>query len=359
MRPSSKKGTDGRGSAMTRSEKRRSRSAGALRETAKAHRMSPIQWRPREDEIKYWRTSVVQDPIPQLQEASSDARSETQEVDNAQSSFSGESDQQAQPHVLGAQQSFDFGPLIGTTQDESVSLEQRLTTLEVKFIDLEYAIAKLQGYDVERPVVLGKPPRRRSQQLQQTSTESLGSQTSHQQQTFLSSPQDSPTHEQPLEIRDSSADRRERPTSIATTLRPMTAFHQPLKQSPPTSRSTDDRLDYLMTIVRIEQLARQKLEAQVARLQGEVEELRSPPFERSALLKYPTPSPEAQNPSSISQRTGDRASAASNSRLRDAEREYDTDTDDGFMDVYETPTEAHEQNLSMGGVQRSQVAGMI
>jgi hypothetical protein len=66
MRPSSKPPLHHSDGELARNLKRRSRSADELREEARSHQMSPIQWRRRSGEIQYWRNSVLENPIPRI-----------------------------------------------------------------------------------------------------------------------------------------------------------------------------------------------------------------------------------------------------------------------------------------------------
>lgn len=354
MRPGSQNATSGVEdrpeveNTITSNPKRRSRSAGALRDEAREHRMSPIQWeRPRGDVIKQLRDSVIDQPLRDV----SGSRPQTGQTRDTQD----EGDSQfvvQQPTTVEHDPPFDFGNLMGTMQTtEAVSLEQRVTTVEVKLIDLEYAIAKVQGYETPsfQPVVLEKPPKRRAHSPSSAAGTSV---SAPPPTTFLSSPGESP------KVAD-------RPTSIATTLRPQTALQQPsspgrTSPSPSEAGFTNEHFNTLMNMIKREQAARKKLEIQVLQLQKEVQELRSPLFAHVKSSTYPTPSPDSHDPSPLQRQAGGGSAGGGSAGSRIKEIEGDeTDTDDGFLDVYETPTEAREHKYSMEGVQRGQVIGMI
>lgn len=129
-----------------RRNKRRSRSTNSLRRKANEHRMSPVQWTRRSAEITYLgspafgavsdselscrpptRTTIASGSKPVDADADTHSLSETEQQTEVES---------IPPSV---------GNLVHTMQhDDNLTLEQRVTTLEVKLIDLEFAIARLQ-----------------------------------------------------------------------------------------------------------------------------------------------------------------------------------------------------------------------
>lgn len=170
-RPLSQDSMDGRrsgniGFAVTSGSnpKRRSRSAGALRDAARAHRMSPIQWRRRSEEIKYWRESLGEQPLALPIQIPLDTEDPPEEpiVQQEGVPAAGEQDFSAEDNN---RRTFDFGPLASSMQkQEAATLEERLSTLEVKLMDLEYAISKLQaqGSSLTKQPASGRYPRRPS-----------------------------------------------------------------------------------------------------------------------------------------------------------------------------------------------------
>ena len=301
--------------------KRRSRSADALYDTTRSHRMSPIQWRQwrrRSDEIKYWRQSVIESP-PLLDPRVhlDDERDESPQSAKDRNSEASEQ-----------RDTFDFGLLAPSIQDQDkLSLAERVVTLEVKLMDLEYAISRMQARRSPSPA------RSDSQQLGPTlqrSDPSTGSAVSsitrHDQTTTAGTEITRPTS-----LPSSEPDQKARPLSIAT-VRPQTALYVPptgtdSKKKGDRTSITSITIDHYVTLIgliRREQAARICLEDQVTDLQRQ-------------LLYNKSPSP----PQSRS-RTRPWRGNGYYYRNKDSYDREDTDTDDGFHEVYETPTERRE-----------------
>lgn len=326
---------------------RRSRSASALRELAKTHRMSPIQWRRRSDEIRYWRMSAgipvsssepPEDMPPEL------PGGETPVIVTSTSDHA--SSQHAEEEVAPSfDDGFDFGTMIGSMQQSDISLEQRVNTLEVKCVDLEYAIAKLQGHDVAalQPIVLENRP-----EIKEADQPAVPPQPAKQANggTFLESPDKSPV------IGFSDDSKKPRPLSIDT-LRPRTALRQSLLSSQmqigstspsttgkiQTTTFTQDTYDALLSLVEAEKRARQTLENQVAQLQQEMKLLRSTTaYTHGRTGSYPTPSPDytQSQPRQCPPRM-------------QSDTDEDTDTEDGFLESFATPTEVSDDHPSRFG----------
>ena len=339
--------------------KRRSRSADALFDAAKSHRMSPIQWRRwrrRSDEIKYWRDSIgAVAPMA----ASPDLPKVIPPQDQAPMGFVAETTHDTEEHeVTDERDTFDFGLLASAMQSqEKISVEERVVTLEVKLMDLEYAISKLQARtpspaerypshlspaqrsrddstasghrDHETVIEERSPSAAPSARIHQHERPSTGS-DSHE---FATS--DSPStgltshYSQPEEV----IEPKPRPTSNATTLRA-----HPISQLPPSPRKapnptrnsltrlTIDHYTTLISLIRREQSARIRLEEQVSDLQRQVMNLRSPSPAQSRGRPWKDYSYHHSEPRSA----------------RSARDFDDSDADDGFQDVYETPTERIE-----------------
>jgi hypothetical protein len=260
---------------------RRSQSADALRELVRRHRMSPIQWRRRSDERKFWRTSILDlDPPVRPQTSATMETTVTSEEKPIHGFENGDTAPPAGPE--GAP--FNFENLIGAMQDTDVTLEQRVNTLEVKLMDLEFAIAKIQGTtsDVFLGAAADRTPQKGTATRERhpiTSTASEGS-----SQSSLSPVPDG------------------RPISTGT-LRPSMVYPQPPSWQTPSSSTTNlngisiEQYTALVTLIRREQTARRTLEDQVSQLQEEMRRFR----QASVLLGpspgtyYPIPSPDPQD----------------------------------------------------------------
>ena len=351
--------------------KRRSRSADALREEAR-HQLSPIQWRRRSGEIEYWRNSAVENPIsdyvgqPEATHTSMEStrqpfRSFVPSPSSVHRSVSRESLKQ-----------FDFGSLARAklVNNSTANLEQRVTTLEVKFIDHEYAIAGLQGYKTATAAVSVKAKRRSvHDHFQDPPSSSNSGLSSGQGRTFLASAGGSPVLAEPLDI-PVQANR----SSNAETLRPLTTIGpQPTTPAslgaPPTDFVTREQFDALRQLVISEQTARRQLEAKIAQLESQLEALRAMTMAAQTVpVPYPTPSPEQRHaiPMVLRKKPARHSLGFSRTRVGSDETSRfsttdagDSDTDDGYMDVYETPRETQESHFGLDGPGRSPLGSMI
>jgi hypothetical protein len=242
------------------------------------------------------------------------------------------------------------------------TLEQRVTTLEVKLIDHEYAIAKLQGYDSEKAANFTRTPKRRSVQdlFQQPQPSSSSGPTEYHGRSFLSPPSDAPVMSSNLE----SAPPQDRLSNTAT-IRPEPASQavnpESLGYPPASSLLSREHFDTLMALLTTEQNARQALEEQVLLLQREVDELRSATVGIYSAHAYPTPSPESrQAPLPLRHKPARQPLAFAKPRVPSDETSRfsttdagDSDTDDGFLDVYETTRESHDYKSGSGGPSRA------
>ncbi|EER45644.1 conserved hypothetical protein [Histoplasma capsulatum H143] len=320
----------------SRQQKRRSRSASELRDTARAHRMSPIQWRRRSDEIKFWRESFLKvETSPSIS-----ARPETQSTIASvlEATEHAEVDQSLDDP-------FNLTALMGTMHDNSeTGLAQRVNMLEVKLMDLEFAIAKLQGHDVSP--------------AKKTFDTSMGRNFPYSQQrtvtdahpplfvsSFPSSPSITPPRTSPTP---------DRPESTAT-LRPYTVRNNVSCQTPSSFVSdfkgiSVEQYSALTTLVRREQTARKLLEEQVFQLQRDISQLRGgqpPPGQPSLLIPSYSDSPHR-----ISSRWG------SDRRVNNTERS-ETESDDEFMEASHRRIEDAYRRANMGTTDRNYIAGMI
>lgn len=245
--------------------KRRSRSVGAFQEND--HRMSPIQWRQhrtRSDEIKYLRQSVdVSSKVMDL------AASESEHPDAASDSAGLEP-----PNG-----EFNFGLQADSIQgQERIGLEERLITLEIKLMDFEYALSRIQAGS-------GGPSRCHSS----SDTNGLRLDGSHHSSEAPPTPRDGSSilaqiiASQRRPVTDSVALSRDRPTSVATTLKPShkktnSSGKSGLDLAPGTGPSglTVEHYEMLVHSIHREKSARLALEDQVSRLQKQIESIHGP-----------------------------------------------------------------------------------
>lgn len=317
--------------------KRRSRSVGAFRDTE--HRMSPIQWRRwrrRSDEIKYWRQSTDLGSLG-IKSFDSPELGQKDDADTADN----DDDNLGQHN-----EEFNFGlPANAMQTQDRIGLEERIVTLEIKLMDFEYAISKLQAGSTS-------PSRRHSDRIEmagrQNSVDSYLS-SDHRQAPIEASPA------LPQETPPASPSRfayettpKQRPTSVATTLkasasRPYTSAHKgSLDRSTGSSLTglTIEHYTTLITLIRHEQSSRVQLEQQVSMLQQQLDRI-SPPH---AHAHSPSQHSHSRSLSSQQRRQGfvdvrNRGGHFRQPRPRSSSystNETDTD-DDIYHDVYVTP----------------------
>ena len=322
--------------------RRRSRSADAFRDVAKEHRMSPIQWRRwrrRSDEIRYWRnstdaTSPGIDPTGLSSNKAQQPAVDTglHVADRFEDPTHGVAE--VNNNRVEEDNHFNFGLPAGDIQNqERIGLEERMITLEIKLMDFEYAISKLQagqsspieGGSSQFPILktsdYGDSP---EVSTQHRSTER--SATPYMEYSpatiYGSSVDNTPISPQgafksPHENR--SVEPNARPTSVATTLRP-----GPAGQRSSSSGLTIEHYSTLITLIRHEQSARHQLEDQVAELQRQIQMLRP------------------QSPSSHDTRPPALSLGFHQERGRSSNYSEDDTSDENFEDVYVTPVERGE-----------------
>jgi len=331
--------------------RRRSRSVGAFRDAAKKHRMSPIQWhhwRRRSDEIRHWRNSTDA-TSPGLDPAGfSGSKAPQVTADPGLGIAEGVSNP---THIVTENENkveeddnFNFGLPAGDIQSqERIGLEERMITLEIKLMDFEYAVSKLQA-DSTSPIDGGSsqlPNLRNSEHehspapfAQQHSTERIAAPyMEYSPATIYGSSLDN-TPITPQSAFKNPSDNKNtqpnaRPTSVATTLKP-----GPAGQRSSFSGLTLEHYSTLVTLIRHEQSARHHLEDQVAILQQQIQ-----------LLKPPSPSPQVIGSRTLSPSLPHERVQSSNYSEDDA----NTD-EENFQDVYVTPAERGEferQQLEM------------
>jgi hypothetical protein len=335
MRPSSKPPLHHSDGELMRNVKRRSRSADELRDGIRSHPMSPIQWRRRSGEIQYWRNSVLENPIPEPSRTRHDAYPLEPERSPVRS-FAPSPSSARRLDSRDSLKQFQFGSFTNAA-DHSATTEQRLTTLEVKFIDHEYAIAELQGCNIKKPATATKVPKRRS--FQDIFPETRDSSPVR---IFLSSPADSPT---PADDHGHSTQHHR--SSNAPTLRPLTDI------SPSSNVITTEQYEALMALLAAEQAARRALEETVTELQAQVDELRNASYLSCRPSAYPTPSPESRHsPSTMRGQPPRRPLGFPHSRVGSDETSRfsvtdadESDAEAGFLDTFETPRESQESRF--------------
>ena len=318
--------------------RRRSRSVGAFRESE--HRMSPIQWRRyrrRSDEIRYWRASS---DLTSLGRKGIDSPVAAQKDDN----------DVTDEEVIIEEHNGDFNfELQGDTlhTQERIGLEERIVTLEIKLMDFEFALSKMQA---EPNSLSTRHPRPVGTIVRQESVDEYGSSV-RPQIPLESSPsmlQETPPTGQSQWVKDITP--KQRPTSVATTLKPGPNDHPEVPRKESIDRSTRssltgltiDHYTTLITLLRNEQSARQRLEQQVSILQGRIDAM-SPPASSHSHGNSISQHPHSRSLSSTQRRQGF-VDLRGGKQVRQAPprsssystNETDTD-DDNFHDAYVTP----------------------
>ena len=366
--------------------KRRSRSADAFYDAAKAHRMSPIQWRQhrrRSDEIRYWRDSIG--PMPALDLTAHEdtgTRQEEATADTMVEDHDKELDGEPEPLESDHRGTFDFGMLATSLREqEDVTIPERVVTLEVKLMDLEYAISKLQinaaaaaaaaaaagtglsnGQHLQSAVqdhrdaagsTLHTPAKGRNSPVSATKSQPGSDSTTatsvSTQPTVMSLQPTSPFSNK--SSGDPFLEQKQRPTSTATTVRPATEEENPEsptflersrlmreKRRKSITSIGIDQFTSLILLIRQEQEARRRLEKEVLQLRNELTALRSP---------YSPTTREDRNGSSLyrnrkwlseDEEEGGYRSTVVVRRTPSYDDTSGTE-EDGYMDVYETPVE--------------------
>jgi hypothetical protein len=313
--------------------KRRSRSVGTFRDTE--HRMSPIQWRKwrrRSDEIKYWRQSTDLTSLG-LKGLDSPIMAQKDGADTAD-----EDDRNIREH----NGDFNFGlPSEPMQEQERIGLEERIITLEIKLMDFEYAISKLQAASTS-------PSRRHSQFEESGRQESVDSYVSSDRPqrkvvpNLSSMTEPSPPASPSKFARETNP--KPRPTSVATTLKPGHSGHTAhrkgsIDQSTHSSLAslTIDHYTTLISLIRHEQSERRRLEQQVSMLHGRLDHLSHPQSSHS-LANSISQYSHSRSLSSQHRRQGFVETPARAARPRSSSYDTETDTDDDqYHDVYATP----------------------
>ncbi|KAI4204876.1 MAG: hypothetical protein LQ346_001541 [Caloplaca aetnensis] len=248
--------------------------------------MSPIQWRRwrrRSDEIRYWRESAEENAPESRQPSPDRALARRQGFVEQTSPLAPEEREPTPPPLPPEAGEFNFGLASGAMQSqENISLEERLVTLEIKLMDFEYAISKLQAdiktVDVKSPTedisqhceASPRPPSDPTFLQAPPKPEIENSPSSN----YDKSPESTPGIQQlPFGIHHPANQPKPRPTSIATTLKPA---HDNRSSRNSMTELTIEHYTTLITLIRREQSARIRLEDQVSDLQREIHSLKAP-----------------------------------------------------------------------------------
>ncbi|KAL8665240.1 MAG: hypothetical protein Q9202_002462 [Teloschistes flavicans] len=267
--------------------KRRSRSADDSRHTRREHRRSPIQWRQyrrRSDEIRYWSETADENApgftAPESRQPSPDRTLARRQgfVERTPPMPQGEEHSMAPDS-----NDFNFDLSSGEMHNqEQISLEERLVTFEIKLMDFEYAISKLQAdiktLDVKSPTEDISQHYEASPQLPSNPTllqpPPKSALENSPSSNYDRSPDSTPGMQQmPFGIHHPANRPNPRPTSIATTLKPARGNRSSRNSM---TELTIEHYTTLITLIRREQSARIQLEDKVSMLQREIQTLKSP-----------------------------------------------------------------------------------
>lgn len=320
--------------------KRRSRSADDLADMLHPPQKSSER-RDRTEEIAFWRNSIVIDPLPTLPDSQEDTPQQTIE------SMLRSETLEAKPRPsLEPVQDFDFGLGDKSCDARPGTLLERVNTLEVKLFDFEFALSRLQGTDIANPNLPRKSSGQRS--LRDTQPTPGDSSRHGSSSTNDTSHRSSPSERwQPASPRELRPDRASKATTIKPTHRRVPSSRSQTS-SPSSVRLTREQYDALYGLIQDEKLARQHLETQVIDLQKEVEILKSPVYAYVRPIEYPTPSPDSfHDPATMSTprmlhrspRMRPERNLNETSRFSMTETDPETETDDPYPEVYETPQE--------------------
>ncbi|KAL8762459.1 MAG: hypothetical protein Q9184_001542 [Pyrenodesmia sp. 2 TL-2023] len=249
--------------------------------------MSPIQWRRwrrRSDEIRYWRESADEN-APESRQPSPDRALARRQgfVEQTPPLPPAERDSIPPPPPPPEAGEFNFGLASDAMQSqENISLGERLITLEIKLMDFEYAISKMQAdiktVDVKSPTedisqhyeASPQPPSNPTFLHAPPKPEIEMSPSSN----YDKSPESTPGIQQlPFGIHHPANQPKPRPTSIATTLKPA---HDNRSSRNSMTELAIEHYTTLITLIRREQSARIRLEDQVSDLQREIRSLKAP-----------------------------------------------------------------------------------
>jgi hypothetical protein len=278
---------------------RRSKSAPDVKLSPEYHRMSPIQWAHSEKKsnpILQWQETVVP-PTPDiavtpwnvnLPPAAAETNAELRSSSTPLAKYPLAKDDK--------RKTFDFSGFATTMNaGEDSNLVDRVATMEVKLMDLEYAVSKIQvstsaKSSQERLVTTSSPRHLSSDSSRSYHTTGSRPRASSKASSVQSRPLEIPSRTMAFAPRIAYRpvpEDKPRPISIATTVRPATS-HEPQQRPSASTQTTSLRRrqsitsltidDYttLIRLIRHEQNARLRLEEQIDRLQREITTLKPP-----------------------------------------------------------------------------------
>ena len=242
--------------------RRRSKSIDGLRELADEPLMAPCPWPARTASIP---NSAPDSRSPPFEGSSASGHSGRPSTGTTVTSVTRASAAPSLPESDQRTEQLSLPPNAGNLvrsmqQDDGLTVEQRLNTLEVKMIDLEFAIARMQSNSVE-----SQPT---SRQKQSPSTDSF-SPNVRNKPSGLSSMTDRDESPSPL------TNLPGRPVSTST-IRPDTMNSRTLRPAPSATSLSDftavsiEQYSALVTLLRREQTARRNLESQVSNLRDDI-----------------------------------------------------------------------------------------
>lgn len=249
-------------------------------------------------------------------------------------------------------ENFNFGvPISELEPQEQVTIEERMVTLEIKLMDFEYAISKLQAglapssqpshqlYPNEEPRTV-----RHSNHPQMVSSRYHAKRPSDESYSPMSSHSTpAPSFQRPFQLLPQSSyqmDHNEnRPASASTTVK-ASARDRSTRLS--FTALTIDHYTTLITLIRHEQSARLRLEDQVLHLERQIQQLQSSPWlqHESSLGVQGPPRRRLSSPRDTGGEHSPRGRYRKPSHVY-SEGEVDTD-EQSFHDVYVTPVERGE-----------------
>ena len=304
--------------SITANPYRRSRSADFLTQLTNT---VDAQQEPRDrnEEIAYWRKSIIAEPLPALQDVSQSHVNESNRTSRSRPSI--------EPI-----QDFDFGLQPTTKISESSTLSERINTIEVKLRDFEYAISNLQGNDTVAPVPRGIVHGREYTRVDLTGERGRSKGNSNDQVRI------------PTQDHDNS-DRNSKATTIRLQSGRPSSGRSHTRSS--GSKSFKDKYEELYELLHQERLAREQLETRLIQLSKEVHILKSPAYTYTHHTVYPTPSPDSYQNSSIlledhnmiDQRSNRNEQVLETSRFSMTETDSDFDVGNTPDEIYKTPRE--------------------
>lgn len=261
------------------------------------------------------------------------------------------------------------------------SVEQRIATVEVKLADLECAIANLRGTEPGTALGGPKPPRRRRavpDLSQEVNAQPFSGSIIIPKSSFDSSSTDSAASRMSEKQMSNSAANTLRPTTPAPADDSQMMWHHPSPPAPlPVQAHAVEEFARLMAMLTNEQEARRGLESQLWELQKQINEMRYPPRLSTSPTSHPNNNASASSPkrhavlpfwtASSSPRQQHQRVLTQIPRMPSLPRneaygidtETETDTDDGFVDVYETASEARGYGIGVDSPRSPPLVGVV